>query len=68
MKIDIHICSYARDFRYLFYCLKSIVKFMTGFNKINLLIPNRDADLFIKSIPEDLKDKLCNFIKVIYFD
>lgn len=68
MKIDIHICSYARDFRYLFYCLKSIVKFMTGFNKINLLIPNRDADLFIKSIPEDLKDKLGNFIKVIYFD
>jgi hypothetical protein len=68
MKTNIHICSYARDFRYLFYCLRSIVKFTSGFNQVVLLIPNKDSFLFTESIPDDLKDKLGNFIKVIYFD
>ena len=68
MKTNIHICSYARDFRYLFYGLRSIVKFMSGFNEITLLIPTRDIPIFMQSIPNDLKDKLGNFIKVIYFD
>ncbi len=41
---------------------------MSGFNEITLLIPTRDENLFMQSIPDDLKDKLGNFIKVIYFD
>ena len=68
MKVDIHICSYARDFRYLFYCLRSIVKFTTGFNQVNLLIPTRDNEVFLESIPNDLKNLLGSFINVIYFD
>lgn len=68
MKTNIHICSYSRDFRYLFYCLRSIVKFTTGFNQINLLIPTKDTDIFLSSVPNDLKDLLGNFINVIYFD
>ena len=68
MKTNIHICSYARDFRYLFYCLKSIVKFTSGFNEVVLFIPIKDENLFMQSIPDDVKDKLDNFIKVIYFD
>ena len=68
MKTNIHICSYARDFRYLFYGLRSIVKFTSGFNEVVLFIPIKDENLFMQSIPNDLKDKLGNFIKVIYFD
>ena len=68
MKTNIHICSYARDFRYLFYCLRSVVKFTTGFNEVVLFIPIKDENLFMQSIPDDLKDKLDTFIKVIYFD
>ena len=68
MKTNIHICSYARDFRYLFYGLRSIVKFTSGFNEVVLFIPIKDENLFMQSIPNDLKDKLGNFIKLIYFD
>lgn len=68
MKTTIHICSYARDFRYLFYCLRSIVKFTSGFHELVLFIPIKDENLFMQSIPDDLKDTLGNFIKVIYFD
>lgn len=41
-KMDIFIVSYARDFRYLKYCLRSIDKFATGFYRLHLLIPTRD--------------------------
>jgi len=44
MKTDIFICTYARDFPYLEFCLRSIAKFATGFNRVLLLVPNEDID------------------------
>ncbi len=44
--IDIFIKSYSKDFKLLNYCLQSIAKYLTGYNKIILLIPNSDLKLF----------------------
>jgi len=41
-KVDIFIVSYARDFQYLKYCLRSIDKFAHGFRQVHLVIPDRD--------------------------
>lgn len=43
MKMDIFIVSYARDFRYLKYCLSSINKFCIGFGCVHLVIPKSDV-------------------------
>lgn len=67
MKVDIHICSFYKHFNYLFYCLKSIVKFTEGFNSVKLFIPDRDIDLFYNKVTDDIKPYLGNFIDVITF-
>lgn len=45
MKTEIFIVTYARDFPWLKYCLRSIDKFVTGFNAIRILVPGQDQNL-----------------------
>lgn len=66
--VEIHICSYVKHFNYLFKCLKSILKFSEGFNRVNLLIPSRDSEIFYNTVPNDIKVKIGNFIKIIEFE
>lgn len=44
MTCDILIVTFARDFPYLSYCLKSIDKFVRGINGVYLLVPHEDVD------------------------
>lgn len=48
--IDIFIKSYRNDFKLLNYALLSIAKYLTGFNKVILLIPKRDEKLFVEMV------------------
>ena len=51
--VDIFIKSYSKDFKLLYYSLKSLTKFVTGYNKILLLIPEDEKYLFdINGLPE----------------
>jgi glycosyltransferase involved in cell wall biosynthesis len=42
MPVDIFIKSYREDFKWLELCLKSIKKYVTGYNEIIILIPEGD--------------------------
>lgn len=42
MSVDIFIRSYIRDFAYLKYCLYSIEKYVTGYNKIIICVRSKD--------------------------
>lgn len=42
MKTDIFIKSYAKDFEWLHWCLKSIHKFCKGFDEIVIVVPEQD--------------------------
>jgi hypothetical protein len=44
-KIDIFIRTYHKDLDFLKYCLRSIRKFVTGYNEIIICIPEQDAHL-----------------------
>ena len=41
-KVEILIVTFSRDFSYLQWCFRSIVKFCTGFSAIKVLVPNPD--------------------------
>ena len=43
MTTDIFIRSYAGDFAWLEYCLKSIKKYGNGFSKVHIVVPANDA-------------------------
>lgn len=43
MKISIFIKTYKNDFAWLFYCLKSIKKYCTGYDKVIIIVPSQDA-------------------------
>ena len=43
--IDIFYKSYAKDFEWLYYSLRSIKKYLTGYNKIIIVIPEQDRNL-----------------------
>jgi hypothetical protein len=43
--IDIFYKSYAKDFEWLYYSLKSIKKYLTGYNKIIIIIPEKEKEL-----------------------
>jgi len=45
--MEIVIVTFARDFSYLKYCLKSIDKFANGFEVVTVLIPARDLPLLL---------------------
>jgi len=44
MTCDILIVTYARDFPYLRYCLRSIAKFAHGFNAVRICVPHEDVE------------------------
>lgn len=48
MNVSILIASYARDYAWCEYNLKSIRKFAKGFHSVTLLVPSQDAALFLK--------------------
>lgn len=54
MKLDLFIVTYAKDYPYMRWCLKSIAKFARGFNSLHILVPIGDAAT-LKQIA-DLKD------------
>lgn len=43
MNADILIVTFRRDFPYLAYCARSIVKFARGFQSVTLLVPHEDV-------------------------
>lgn len=45
--MEIAIVTFARDFAYLEYCLKSIDKFCRGFEVVTILIPEKDLPLLL---------------------
>lgn len=45
--MEIVIVTFARDFSYLQYCLKSIDKFVRGIECVTILIPSRDLPLLL---------------------
>lgn len=45
MTTEIFIVSFRRDFEYLKFCLRSIVKFATGFSGVTVLVPDQDYQL-----------------------
>jgi len=42
MKTELFICTCAKDFSWLVYCLRSIRKFATGFSAVTILVPKAD--------------------------
>lgn len=53
MSIDIFYKSYRKDFLWLSYSLRSISKFITGYNEIHIVLPEKDKHLFDHSfLPE----------------
>lgn len=53
MKCDIFYKSYRKDFLWLSYSLRSITKFVTGYNEIHIVLPENDKHLFDHSfLPE----------------
>lgn len=61
IKVDIFIKTYRNDFRWLIYCFKSINKFATNYNKVIVVMPEEDKDLF-NSFGFDFPEKM----KVFY--
>lgn len=49
--IDIFIKSYHKDFKWLFYSLKSIEKYARNVNKIIIVIPENEVKLFKLKLP-----------------
>ena len=56
--IDIFYKSYRKDFKWLYYSIKSIRKFVTNYNQIIIVIPKEDKDILDYSILEGLKYKV----------
>lgn len=52
--LDIFIVTYAKDYPYMKYCLKSIAKFARQFNRLHILVPTGDANelRFLKEFNE----------------
>jgi hypothetical protein len=52
--IDIFYKSYSNDFEWLYYSLKSVKKYLTGYNKIVIVVPEKDKQLLDYQIINDL--------------
>ena len=59
--IDIFYKSYAKDFEWLYYSLRSIKKYLTGYNKIIIVIPEQDRNLLKHELIDDLNCEV-NFV------
>jgi len=53
--IDIFYKSYAKDFEWLYYSLRSVKKYITGYNKIVIVIPEQDKDLLKYELIDELR-------------
>lgn len=62
--LDIFIKSYHKDFEWLSFCLSSIDKFLDGFQKIIIAIPNSDKDFW--TIDTKKFPKIHNSIRYVY--
>jgi hypothetical protein len=56
--IDIFIKSYYKDFKFLNYCLKSIEKYVTGYENIHIVVPYKDIQIFNAVVHTDFPIKL----------
>ena len=45
MKVELFTCTCLKDFTWLSYCLKSIIKNTTGFSGYTIVVPKTDVDL-----------------------
>ncbi len=62
MRVEIFICTYNRDFRFLKYFLRSADKFATGFANISILVPRGDGNELLKVLNDNLrKDSQLSF-------
>lgn len=52
MKQVLFIRSYERDIRWLQYCLRSIQKYVTGFDKIHVVVPATQKQDFVSVFPD----------------
>lgn len=52
MTTEILIVTYARDFRYLKYCLRSVNKFARDFARCNVIVPHTDVGQMSEMIKE----------------
>lgn len=49
MKVSIHIASHAKDRAYLLWCLRSIVRFASGFYRVVVTVPAQEIEQFIRN-------------------
>ena len=56
--IDIFYKSYSKDFKWLYYSLDSVKKFISGYRKIHIVIPSKEQNLFDRSKLADLNYEL----------
>ena len=47
-KTELFIVTYAKDYPWLVYCLRSIAKFATGFSGVTILVPRQDLQALLK--------------------
>jgi hypothetical protein len=57
MTTDIFICTCAKDFPWLKYCLRSIEKFTAGFNAVRILVPKEDHAGLQKLVDEEVSNR-----------
>lgn len=50
MTTELFICTCAKDFPWLKYCLRSMVKFTSGFAGVTILVPNQDLPALQKLV------------------
>lgn len=53
---EILIVTYHKDFPWLEYCLKSILKYCTGFSGVTIACPARDKDLLFANVAPKISD------------
>lgn len=50
VKVDLYIKTYINDFQWLFYCLKSVEKFATNYNKLIIIVPEGQHNEFQEQV------------------
>jgi len=56
--IDIFYKTYDKDFKWIYYSIESLKKFVTGYKKVVIVMPKKDYDLFDNSILNDLNHEI----------
>jgi hypothetical protein len=61
--IDIFIKTYYKDFKWLYFTLESIKKFVNGYNEIIIVMPSSDFDRFDFSKITDIRCRICKVVE-----